>query len=236
MLKLPLAAGLAGLPTSALLAQSQPSKGAFGDYKADAESLPEDKDVVWTLSFRFKLPRITTADVPGRGKRVVWYMWYQVFNQTAEPRSFFPKFELVTIDKKTKHLDQILPSVQKEIAATIDPTDRLKIHNSITIGEQPVPVSKKEAFPTAVTGVAIWPDVYERARDTNQFTVFVSGLSDGWVLEGKTLKRKTLQLGFIRQGDERVESSSIELKSQKWIYRSAETLDEADLPTAPKKD
>ena len=224
------------MPASLFAQSGTPKKGSFGDYKADAMSLPEDKEVVWTLSFRFKTPRIITADVPGRGKKVIWYMWYQVFNQTAEPRSFFPKFELVTLDKRTNHLDEILPSVQKEIATIEDPADRLKIKNSITIGKEPIPVSKKEAFPTAITGVAIWSDIYDRAKDTNQFSIFVSGLSDGWVLapDGKTLKRKTLQLGFIRQGDARVETSTIELKSQEWIYRSADILDEADRPVEKK--
>ena len=208
-------------------------KSSFGDLKALAESLPEDKDAIWTLSMNFKAPRIITADVPGRGKKVIWYMWYQVVNRTPEPRVFFPKFELVTIDRKSKHLDEILPSVQKGIAQTEDPTDRLAIRNSITISEEPIPVSKKDAFDTAITGVAIWSDIYDRAPDTNGFVIYVSGLSDGWVQEGKLLKRKTLQLEFNRVGDEK--STRIEFKRQKWVYRTSDTLDESETP-APKEE
>jgi hypothetical protein len=59
--------------------------------------------------------RIITADIPGRGKKIVWYMWYQVINKTGDPRVFIPDFELVTTDKNTSHNDEVLPSVEEVI-------------------------------------------------------------------------------------------------------------------------
>src|SRR5687768_12714562 len=41
--------------------------------------------VLWVLDFKFKAPRPIVADVPGRGRRVCWYMWYQVINRTGAP-------------------------------------------------------------------------------------------------------------------------------------------------------
>src|SRR5262249_57557531 len=70
---------------------------------------------LWVLDFKFKDPRLIEADVPARGKKTCWYLWYQVINRTGKPRLFFPIFELITHDKQTRHRDQFLPSVQEEI-------------------------------------------------------------------------------------------------------------------------
>src|SRR5262245_38990178 len=56
---------------------------------------------LWVLDFKFKDPRIIKVDVPGRGTKVCWYMWYQVTNYSGEPHYFIPEFELVTNDKNT---------------------------------------------------------------------------------------------------------------------------------------
>jgi hypothetical protein len=120
----------------------------------------------------------------------------------------------------------------------------------VSIAARPIPVSGPpgEAFPTAVTGVAIWdgtpaldaekpwkdnrPPGTKDLSDSNRFTVFVSGLSNGWVLvdpvvKGKTeapiIRRKTLQLNFKRVGD-RYSMDSREISfvpPSEWIYRSA---------------
>src|SRR5579871_4198444 len=49
----------------------------FNERSVEPRIHREDKADIWTLHFRFKDPRIITADVPGRGKKVIWYMWYQ---------------------------------------------------------------------------------------------------------------------------------------------------------------
>src|SRR5439155_15883810 len=88
---------------------------------------------VWVLHFRFKDPRLITVDIPGRGRKLCWYMWYQVINYSKDPHTFIPDFELVTQDKDTVHRDQVLPTVQEAIRKIEDPTDYLKIKNSVTI-------------------------------------------------------------------------------------------------------
>src|SRR5262249_18328235 len=47
----------------------------------------------WVLDFKFKSPRLITVNIPGKGERIVWYMWYQVINYSSEPRTFVPDFE-----------------------------------------------------------------------------------------------------------------------------------------------
>src|SRR3712207_2794530 len=82
----------------------------------------QDKEGTWTLDFVFKNPRTITVDIPGRGKTTVWYLWYQVTNNTGAPRFFNPTFEWVTLDRNTSHTDEVLPKVQEAIAKVEDPT------------------------------------------------------------------------------------------------------------------
>ena len=196
-----------------------------------------DKEDTWTLDFRFKNPRIITADVPGRGKKIIWYMWYQVINRTGEPRTFIPDIELYTVDKRTVHHDEILPAVQEVIRRIEDPTNRMNILNSVTIFNKPIPVTEKDSLPKAVTGVAIWSDVFDRAPDTSHFTIFVAGLSNGAVeVDAKTIRRKTLQINFRRDSDGRkLDSDYIRLVDNpgpEWIYRSSQI----DLESKDRED
>src|SRR5688572_23942536 len=59
-----------------------------------------------TLDFRFKDPRIIKVNVPGRGTRICWYLWYQVINRTEKPFTFEPIFELVTHDYPGTYTDE----------------------------------------------------------------------------------------------------------------------------------
>jgi hypothetical protein len=108
-----------------------------------------DKDTektvgLWTLDFKFKDPRLIKVNIPGKGTRVCWYLWYQVINFTGEPRTFIPQFELVTHDTRMSYTDQILPTAFESIRKVEDPTDSLRIKNSVTIAAEPIPVSAKE--------------------------------------------------------------------------------------------
>jgi hypothetical protein len=194
----------------------------------DADDIHSPTSKVWVLDFKFKDPRLIKVDVPGRGQKVCWYLWYQVINNTAQPRTFIPDFELVTTDRNTVHHDQILPKVQESIRQLEDPTDYLKIKNSVTIAAEPIPTSKKDAEPRAVTGVAIWDDV---DPDASYYTIFVSGLSNGWAVtddpdkpgEKSVIRRKTLQLNFRRLGDRYYQRSEAIhfVQPPQWIYRGA---------------
>jgi hypothetical protein len=194
----------------------------------DQDDITSPTSKVWVLDFKFKDPRLIKVDVPGRGQRLCLYLWYQVINKTAEPHTLIPDFELVTHDRNTVHHDQVLPKVQDAIRQVEDPGDYLKIKNSVTIAAEPIPPSRPNAVPRAVTGVAIWDDV---DPDSNRYSIFVSGLSNGWAVTDPVppdtkpvVRRKTLQLNFKRVGDRYFQRSE-EIRfvpPAQWIYRGAQ--------------
>src|SRR5580765_5356206 len=100
------AAGLA----AGLTAQSPQNPN---ERPAPPRTNPQDKEGIWLLDFTFKDPRTIVVDIPGRGKTTCWYLWYQVVNRTGAPRFFHPQLELVTLDRNTVHVDEILPTVQE---------------------------------------------------------------------------------------------------------------------------
>src|SRR5262249_10488714 len=91
----------------------------------DPEDITKEDSKIWVLDFKFKDPRLIKVDVPGRGQKVCWYLWYQVTNYTKEPRLFIPDFELVTHDTNKVYHDQVLPKVQEAIRQIEDPTGYL---------------------------------------------------------------------------------------------------------------
>ena len=106
----------------------------------------------------------------------------------------------------------------------------------MNIAAKPIPVTKPDSNPVAVTGVAIFPDVVEKAADTTRFSVFVSGLSNGWAEDkDHQLRRKTLQLNFRRFADARIQDNRAFRfePPHEWIYRSTSVPAPA-LKEAPK--
>jgi hypothetical protein len=207
----------------------------------------EDKDdprkpdsKIWVLDFKFNAPRLITVDIPGRGRKLCWYLKYQVINNTKQPIIFYPDFELVTIDKPGVYHDQVLPKVQEAIGQIEDPTGYQEIQNSVTIASKPIPPSKPNANPRAVTGVAIWDDVNP---DSNRFSIFVSGLSNGWSLaeippdNKQIIRRKTLQLNFKRVGDRYYQhTGDIRfVPPAEWVYRATNVTLDAKPAAAPAK-
>ncbi len=198
---------------------------------------------IWVLDFRFKDPRLIKVDVPGRGQKVCWYLWYQVINHTKEAHTFIPDFELVTHDRHTIHHDQVLPRVQEAISQVEDPSGYLHIKNSVTIAAEPIPPSRENANPKAVTGVAIWDDV---DPDSNNYSIYVAGLSNGWAQTDNPIaadkepivRRKTLELNFKRLGDRyNMFSEEIQLdktRPYQWIYRASELNAAALAPDKPE--
>jgi hypothetical protein len=206
----------------AAAASAQSPGGGYNVVPAPPRVNVQDKEDTWVLDFQFKSPRVITADVPGRGRKTVWYLRYEVWNRTGAPRYFIPTFELVT-DREVFR-DQVLPAVQEQIAKIEDPTGFYKVKNSVTIAAEPIPPSKPDANPIYVTGVAVFPDVAEKAPDVTKFSIFVTGLSNGWTEDPQThdVRRKTLQLNFRRFADARVQTSEV-IRFQppvEWVYRS----------------
>ncbi len=190
------------------------------------ENIHDPESKIWVLDFRFRAPRLLTVDIPGRGRKICWYMWYQVWNRTKEPHIFRPRFELVTLDKSGVYVDEVLPSVQEAIRKIEDPLGHQDIKNSVTIAKEPIPPTKADSVPKAVTGVAVWTDVNP---DATQFSIFVTGLSNGWSLaeippdNKQVIRRKTLQLNFRKLGDRYFQHSG-EIRfapPEQWLYRTS---------------
>jgi hypothetical protein len=196
----------------------------FNERDAKRQVNIQDTEKVWVLDFRFKDPRLITVNIPGRGKKVVWYLWYQVVNNTGEPRLCLPEFELVTLDKHTVHKDQVFPRAVEAIKKVEDPNGYLDIKDSVTIASQPIPVTRPNSAPRAVTGVAVWDDIFaDMPPDTTRFSIFVSGLSNGWSMVDKgPLRRKTLQLNFKRLSDRFHPDAEVKFISpNEWLYRAS---------------
>ncbi len=187
----------------------------------------QDKGDISTMIFDFKSPRMVELNIPGVGKRVVWYMCYWLSNYNKEPFTVYPEFLLMT-NRHTLHRDEVVPEVEEAIRKIEDPTNRFHFENSVSISKNPIPVSKPDALPRRVAGIAIWTDVKEKAPETSEFKIFVTGLSNGWHIDDAgQISRKTLMLQFERRGDgTRVDSNEIVYNDGfKWIYRDASAAD-----------
>ena len=209
-------------------------------------ALPLDRSGVWTLHFAYAPPRALTVDTK-QGQKTVWYMVYQVWNKSDAAVSFNPRFELVTKDGQLRsYLDEPYPGVTDAIRKVEDPTGELKIKTSIGMMQSAVPVTKADSVPRVVYGVAVWADAPLKSGATNNFSVYVSGLSDANAVQERegappTESFKTLQIDFSRPTDAaRPGSDDIRpndnngLGSEKWIYRVG-PADKAVVPGEAKK-
>jgi hypothetical protein len=216
---------------------------------------------LWVLDFKFKNPRLIKVNIPGKGERVVWYLWYQVYNNTGQQVTLIPDFELVTHDTKQVMVypDQVLPAAQEAIAKIEDPNNHYKIKNSVTISAEPIPPNLPKSIGRPVTGVATWIDPNEPGPDddakvkeekkkkpklaeSNHYSIFIAGLSNGWSTTdpiapdtNPIVRRKTLQLTFKRLGDQYyMKSDEIKFHSSEWIYRASNL--KLKLPLLDEKD
>lgn len=221
-------------PCLALAPAQQPTRSVYNVREVPPVANVEDRPGIQTLHFRFKNPRTITVDVPGRGKKVVWYLWYQVYNKPPEgaplePYNFQPDFELIPLGEGQKrmvfHDAPPLPAVQEAIRK--QEGDRTLL-NCVTIGENPIPPTPPDSAPRVVTAVAIWPDVEEKLPGLTRFSIFVAGLSNGYSFaptqdgNKQIVLRKVLQLNFRRLTDRRRtdEPDIVFVDPPHWIYRS----------------
>ena len=224
------AAAVVGLASAGLAFQKNPNEREVKPQPnvQDKDDIGKEDSKVWVLDFKFKDPRLIKVNVPGRGQKVCWYLWYQVINYSKDPHTFVPDFEIVTRGEKKDgavRRDQVLPAVQDAIRKLEDPDNYLKIKNSVTISAEPVPPSKPNA-PRPVTGVAVWDDLDPEA---NFYSIYIAGLSNGWSVtdpvepNGKpVVRRKTLRLDFQRVGDRYYQrSEEVRFRGSKWEYRAS---------------
>ena len=186
----------------------------------DASLLPRDKEGIWVLDFKFKPLRIKTVEIPGKGRRQIHYLYYQVVNHTGKPRMFVPQFIMVN-EKEQKFEDNVVPQAIPLIQAREDAT--IPLLGAVNIMGV-IPPSTKPNIDDAVFGVATW-EKWDPHSD--RFSIYVRGLSDGYKevpspSGGKpTVKYKTLRIDFIRRGDERnLNEKEIELSDPpyEWVY------------------
>jgi RNA polymerase sigma factor (sigma-70 family) len=184
------------------LAQNGPAAtdGALPPQAETKQPPPNDKKTpVWTLTFRFKNPRLIWVLGQGQVQKPIWYCCYEVTNPTDQPHTFIPDFELVTGDKH--YHDAVFPDAEAKVRQAEDPTGFLNLKNSVAIADTPIPPTQPNvgAAPKGVWGVALWTDV---DPDAKNFTLFVSGLSNAWSADGAVIKRKVLKINLVRDGNE----------------------------------
>lgn len=197
----------------------------------------------YTLNFAYITPRITKIKTPDKGERTVWYMPFYVMNKTGAPRQFVPEFELVCKDPDGpvfNSLDEAQPSVVEALAKMEDPDNVRKYKTTVAIGKDKIPVALPNTYAEsqAVYGIAVWLDVPEKVNPNN-FSVYVTGLSDGLAKKeveekGQTnvvISRKTLQLDFKRPSASRTDkaddikvNTNNGLGSETWNYRMSDIV------------
>jgi hypothetical protein len=196
------------------------------------ESLSLDRAGVWTMHFAYTPPRIITVTAPDGNRRQAWYMVYKVWNTSDTPQVIYPTFELVTKDGKLQSFtDEPQPYIAEAIRKIEDPTGARKLKTSIAISKEKIPVTKPDSVPRAVYGVAIWMDAPQLAANSNNFSVYVTGLSNGLSTANndqslEKVMQKTLKLDFLRptdngrpEQDDFVPNDNRGLGAEQWIYR-----------------
>jgi hypothetical protein len=195
-------------------------KTAFNVRMVDASLLPRDKEGIWVLDFAFKPVRLITVEIPGKGRRIVHYLYYKVVNRTGKPRMFVPQFTLVT-DTGQRKEESVIPRAVDLIRTREDPA--IPLLGAVDVVGM-LPVSKKQGVDDAVYGVAMWEGIDPKA---DAFHIYVRGLSDGYqevpTPDGsKSVTRyKTLRIDFLRRGDERnIHEKEIQLNEPpyEWVY------------------
>ncbi len=187
----------------------------------DASLLPRDRSGIWVLDFAFKPMRIVTVELPNKGRRNIYYLYYRVVNRTGKPIMFVPQFTFVT-DTGKRYEDVVIPQAVKLIQAREDAAiPLLGAVNVLGV----IPPSTKDGIDDAVYGVAIWDDIDPKA---DAFKIYVRGLSDGYQelpppagADKPAVRYKTLRIDFIRRGDAlHINEKEIQILDPpyEWIY------------------
>jgi hypothetical protein len=153
------------------------------------------------VDVKFDAPKFDTAARPGRGERTIFYVEYEITNKSDKPRYISPVLHLVSDKNKTAMTDEVSPAVQDKVRAGLE--------NSVTLCKKPIPPWGK------LRAVAIWEGVDVSAT---QFTVYLRGVSNGFILQDGGTKYKTLQVRFAGEpkGQNIRQSGDAE-----WVYRAS---------------
>ena len=78
--------GVIGLAIAAFVSlPSVTGQGSFNEREVKSAPSELDEIGVYAMDFRFKDPRVLKIKLPGKGERIVWYLWYQLINRTGKP-------------------------------------------------------------------------------------------------------------------------------------------------------
>jgi len=165
-----------------------------------------DAPVPWTLEFDHIAPKRVTVDDPVRGKVAYWYITYTVKNPHDDAKMFTPELAIITKQGK-KYLDNCYPAAQRLAQLR----DKRKYLNCLEIRGLLKPGQTKR-------GIALFRQIH---RDTNNFSLFVNGLSAVKVLEVNgeqaKVKVKVFRADYFWGGDRyHFDPESFKLQKTEW--------------------
>lgn len=232
------------------------------DVRMDAIATNEEilrQPNLWVMEVTFKPMRMRWVNLKdpktGKTKReLIWYLVYKAVNRPLDRRQpkldtvprniqdtppkplFVPEFTLVGTDGGERKIypDVIIPAAQADILKREARYPRQpRLRNSIElIGEVPPATPETAKKENAVYGVAMWRGV---DPETDFFTVYMSGFSNGYRKAGGLTYYKTIMQKYKRPGD-RFFQTEAEIERDgdaQWIDWPSDTP--AGKKPAPKK-
>ena len=189
-------------------AESAAAEKAVEQTDPDAVDPNTIKGEHWTLDFTFERPEPIVVTSPQTGeKEVYWYMVYTITNNTGAERPLTPSFLLYGSNGSLRRAG-IYPTV----------FDAIKRTRKVRFLENAVQMIGKilVGVDNARTGVAIFSPLQ---RDTNQFTVFVEGLSGQYI--ERPDRSKKIEPGHLAAGENLVRlrktlAITYDLPGDKW--------------------
>lgn len=195
-------------------------EGASG---AGTYPTPSPFPITWELKFEHSQPKRIVVDLPGQAPQAFWYMTYKVVNETDQPRTFLPVFQMLTQEGKVIRSDRNIPY---RVFTEIKAREKNKYLEHFTQIGGEVRIGEDEAR----DGVAIWR---EPMAEMGSFSIFATGLSGETArlkdAQGNDIKnadgqpiilRKTLQMNYYVRGDEVYPGlDEVNPRSEQWIMR-----------------
>ena len=219
--------------------------------KIDPLALPLDKPDVWTLHFRYKPPRIIerstrSTRTASRPRRSSGTCGTRCTTCRGEPQTFLPEFELVTKDLNTTP-PRRAAAVHLRAAQARSRTRRSRGHAERLLDLQTIDRHLEAADPAEQAGrdPAAWcpasrsgPTWPRRPRRRTSSASTSRDCRTGWRSRRrptgeKLIKRKTLQINFLRPTDDNrpqvtdIVPDDANGPAEKWIYRTV-VVDQAE--------
>ncbi len=169
-----------------------------------------DAPVPWTFDFDHIAPKRVSIDDPVHGKVAYWYITYTVKNPHDDAKMLRPEFEIITKEGK-RYLDNYYPAAQRLAQLR----DKRKYLNCLEVRGLLKPGQTKH-------GIALFRQIH---RDTNYFSLYVSGLSAVKVLEVNgeraKVKVKVFRADYFWGGDRyHFDPENFKLQRTEWEQKT----------------